>query len=156
MKYKITNIKVKENAYQGKSVADLDVIDISGAPFKGSMWSDFPNFSTMTFGIEFEADMVTKDKNGYPSSTFYPIRPKPTSGGANRGSQMTKVMETKDANVTKHMDRKEGSIQIAASQRDATLWVTTFYEGKGWDDEELKTKWNEMKKFFMDSFDQPF
>lgn len=121
MHYKINDVKVKQIPSLGKSVADLEVVDISGAKFKGSMWSDFPSFPTMTFGAEFDADMVAKEKNGYLTNTFYAIKEKPAYGKPSGGfkGNMQAVVAQKNENIKAAQDNKEFGIKVSSTMRDA-------------------------------------
>lgn len=65
----------------------------------------------------------------------------------------------KGAQIKKAMDVKAEGIFISGSARDATLMVTTFYQGliktsvkgKDWpEDVVLENKWKQWQKFFYD------
>ncbi len=128
MKYRIQNLKVKEVPSLGKSVSDLEVTDSEGKAHKGSMWSDFPGFAQLSFGSEFEADIVAKEKNGYVGYTFYPLREQKTAGGANKGFSSgmgAKLMDKKAENISKAQENKENGIKVSSTIRMAVDIVTS-------------------------------
>lgn len=160
MRYSIQTLQVKNIPSLGKKVAEMEVKDIEGNTLKGSMWEDFPSFNTMTFGSQFEADLVYKEKNGYTTGTFYAPKglTKRSFGGK---ADMTKIMDTKAQNIEKSQDRKEEAISKAGAQRDAVLIVTTFYKNLA--DSDLETVENQVKlriaewyKYFLNLGYQPF
>ena len=86
-----------------------------------------------------------KDKQHIPSTRGY--------------KGIEKAMERKEGYIATAQTRREDSIKMAASARDATLIVTTFYpelvadelkEGK------IKTEWQKWRKWLHDALDVPF
>lgn len=79
-------------------------------------------------------------------------------GGAYKGNQgmIKEAVKEKNENIKAAQENKKDGIKVSGAQRDATLWITTFFQAEEWTNDERKAKWVEMKKFFMDQFDLPF
>lgn len=119
----------------------------------------FPNFDALQVGQTIEGELW---QSGAGKWYLFPPQPKsqyraPTSnGGASRGSQMAKVMETKNQNIKEAQETKHEAIKLAGAQRDATLIVTTFYANLVLTDVEIASKVEQWMKYFLNLGEQPF
>lgn len=133
---------------------DAALKDEQGVETTGvTLWAkDWPDAQP---GREVEGDLVVKQNGQYTNKTLYKAKTW-SAGRAAAKPDFTKIVEQKNENITRQMDRKEDSIKIAGAQRDATLMVTTFFHDGFHTDEELKTKWLSWKSYFLGQSDSPF
>jgi hypothetical protein len=123
--YTIHSIEVKTTT-TGKTVASVELKDEMGKVYdkKVSIWGDFPDFQSITFGQQVEGDIVVNDK-GY--ATLYPPKvksqPKPFS---RQPGAITKAMETKHEHIQEAQHNKELGIKVSSTMRDAVLIATTI------------------------------
>lgn len=123
MTYKVNTLKVKYIPSLNKDLAEIEAVDIEGNPVKGSMWADFPNFQSITFGTTFEANLVAKDKNGTTYHTFYPVT-KPTNKSAR--PNMIAVVKEKQEGIKIAQENKELGIKVSSTMRMAVDIVTSL------------------------------
>lgn len=157
-KYEIQTLNVKTIASLGKKVSEIEAKEVGTDKLvKFSMWEDFPNFATTTFGSLVEGDLVEKEKNGYKTFTIYP--PKQATTGTtsgNKGAMASKMMDKKAENIAVAQDRKEESINKSACQRDAVLLTTTFYKDQMMTDSEIAEKIEHWRKYLSTKLAEPF
>jgi len=92
------------------------------------------------------------------------IQPKPKTNY--KTGQITEAVKIKSESIAKAQENRNDSIRMSSACRDATLMITTFVpiqRGSNLEDEELKKKWLEWRKFFFErlgdnpkDFSQPF
>lgn len=163
IKYQILKIERKPIS-TGKMKAETDLQDFNGAvETKVTLWKDsWPNFDTLKVGDEVMGDITVKQNGQYTNKTLNPER---TTGYGNPGRQpsvgMNKIMEKKQEGIKESQERKENSIKLAATMRDATLLTVEWIKAKNLNpgevdfppsDEEIKKKWLEWRKWLDNQF----
>lgn len=102
-----------------------------------AIFSSFAQYAEVAPGVTVEGELEVKDYQGKKSYALVsPQASKPKTGG---NGAIAKNMERKAESIATAQTRKENGIEFAATQRDATLIVTTFYP-------ELATLEGDMKK----------
>ena len=67
-----------------------------------------------------------------------------------------KAMAAKDASISKFQKHKDDSMRLFAASRDASLMLTDFNRYQDLNEDQLKAKWQEWRKFFYTQLDVPF
>lgn len=151
----------------GKIVLSCTLTDINGITHQNvSIWSDFPDFSNLAAGHSVTGNMRSKaSPNGkvyktlYPTINANPIRPR-SSVPAKPGIDGSALIRQKAESITASQDKKEVSIMISGTARDAVLIVTTMYpELANYNeiDKEaaIKEEIIKWRKWLMAQWDQP-
>lgn len=156
MKYTVHSIEVSTTK-TGKTVANTELKNESGELYnkKVSIWGDFPNFPTITFGQTIEGDIVVNDK-GY--ATLYP--PKPSVGRAGGyGGGMKSMIKEKQENIRESQDIKAHGIKEAGSMSGAINMAVAEYNAFS-GDETLRPTMEYLveknRKWILNKWDLPF
>ena len=153
MRYKINWLEEKTTS-TGKKKYDLTLDKEDGTQEdKVTMWADFPDFANMKPGTEIEGDVVVKVNGQYTNKTIYPIKPKVAPTGQTGGfkGNMVATMAKKQEGIEKSQSRKEDSIQISSTARDATILTTAELNGKT--EQEIKDIWTKWRKWLLNNWD---
>lgn len=159
MKLKIDWAQKKEINVNGtpRKILEGTFIGDNDQRIEATIWREdrdgkiFPDFDALAPGHEFEANPWLNPKTG-KYSLYAPKIEAKGNFAPNKGAMMTKVMETKKANISEAQDRKEQGIEISGSARDATLILTTFYADKDLTDEDIQSKWLEWRKWLLNNY----
>lgn len=122
MQYTLTGVSRNDGQY-GRTIQfsakglDGTVIPKATIYEKQKDGTSFPGFDSIGDGSVIEANAWTNPK-GYV--TFFPPKPNAPKGGGNRGAQMEKAMERKEAGITKFQESKETGIMLSSTIRMAT------------------------------------
>lgn len=141
------NLKVQwcenKTAKTGKPYKKLSVEDEKGAKFDVNIFSNFPDFANIAPGSVIFGKLTQEGQ--YWNISVDGEKPRSGAGSSFKQAQIEKVMEVKNENIGKVMDRKEESIKLAGAQRDAVLIVTTLMDNAHQyleeDIEKLIIKW---------------
>ncbi len=116
-----------------------------------SIWPDYEGYAAVVEGAKLVGEVYQKGQYwNFKAAT------KSAYTGGKTGA-MTKVMETKAANISAAQDKKHDAIKMAGAQRDAVLMVTTFEKNSPFPtDIELKQKIEAWMKYFLGLQDSPF
>lgn len=154
MKYSILWLENKDK------LKELKLRDVyNGEEIDAVIWKTdkdgkiFPGYDLIVNGGEVEGNLWTNPKNG--SKTLYPPDPKRTTGAAK--PNITKAMETKRENIAEAQGRKESSIEMAATARDATLLTVEWAKGElacgtPPSTAQMKEKWLEWRTWLTHQF----
>ncbi|MDD5068995.1 MAG: hypothetical protein PHN89_05385 [Candidatus Pacebacteria bacterium] len=152
MKYKLDWLEKKETKVGPKFNATIT--DEKGATFEGvTLW--LKDWSDAIPGMEVEGELTIKENGQYTNKTLYrnktysQWKPKPKA-------DMTKLVEMKDANITKQVDRKEDSIKMAGSIRDAVSIVVAKMQHRELSNEEIELQITLWVKKILNLHEQPF
>lgn len=144
MKYHVEWIENKTGK-SGKPYQAMTLKDETGA-----MFENVTTFDSLSLAGDYEGEII---QNGqYLNFKMKMANPYPKPAG--RG--IDKAMERKEASITKFADRKEESIALMSSQRDAVLIVTTLYPELASYEEphktrEIEAKYHQWRKFLLNS-----
>ncbi len=119
-----------------------------------AVFSSFSQYENVAAGRTVEGIVKIKMYQGKESYSLEDIITQKTF--AAKPNAINKAMEVKAQNIQHAQENKQEGIKVSGAQRDATLWITTFFNNEQWTQEELREKWVEMKNFFMNQFDQAF
>lgn len=155
MKYSVENLKVKHIEKLNKDVMETDLIcvDTKVKTERVQIWGDFPNFTTITFGSVVEGDIVEKQSGNFKNITLYPPKPvyTPKSGGFSGGVKA--MVAEKAKNIEHSQDRKDNSIQLSSTFRDATMLTVAQMKGtENWSNDEVQEKWKMWRSWLMEQF----
>lgn len=131
----------------GKVYQVMTLKDESGAYFE-----NVSSFDDLKLAGDYEGEII---QNGqYLNFKLKATNPYPKPAG--RG--IAQAMERKEASITKFADRKEESIALMSSQRDAVMIVTSLYPELASYEEphktrEIEAKYHQWRKFFLNSND---
>ena len=157
VKYKLYNLKERNIASLNKVVYEARAEDFNGKIYdKVSLWKgDWPTLTTET--VEVMAEIKFTEKNGFKNVTLYPERTEGWGGGKKQPSvNMNKIMEKKQEGISASQDRKENSIKLAATMRDATLLTLEWIKQENLvmppTEAEIKAKWTEWRKWLDQNF----
>ncbi len=157
MKYTVDTIEVKHISSLDKKVAEIVAKDMAGKEVKGSMWEDFPGFSTITFGSQFDADAVSKEKNGYTQTTFYPAKTYNAVAQASRPGgfkgNMNAVMEKKAEYIKEAQERKSEDISYFNSVNCAIAEFAALGDKESFTKEERRAFIREERDWFLSEFE---
>lgn len=154
MKYSIKDLKKKHIASIDKDVLEVTLEGVEGMV---QIWQGFPNFETITFSSVVEGDLQTKTKGAYTNTTLYPSKEvKKASSGGFGGGMGTKLMEKKEASITKFQANKDESIKMASVMRDATMLAIAESGNAGTPDEVLLERVEKWHKYLLNKWEQPF
>ena len=147
MKYTIATLEVKETS-TGKKKANVELTTPDGVSIKNvSIWEDFPNFQSLTFGAEVEGDLVpAKDPKWGP--TLYPARQQSaprSTGGSMRG--VAAAQERKSEYIKEAQERKEESIAFFNATNAAIQIVTGGSEPLSLEEKKDNIIW--WREFFL-------
>lgn len=140
----------------GKNYITADITEENGTKHKVSIWEDFPYFKDIRPGVEVEGNILTKGQYKNLVSGSRSLNPN------YKAAQIEGVMKRKEDSISQFQDKKNESIMLSSSARDATLIVTTFYpefakESIEVKETQIKKKWDEWRKYFMQGFGgEPF
>lgn len=150
MKYTINWLEEKTTS-TGKKKYDLTLDSEDGKQTSGiTMWDSFPEFATLKPGSVISGDIVTKQNGQYTNVTIFP--PKVVSPVKTGGFGGAKVaMQEKAKNIEKAQGRKEDSIQISSTARDATILTTAELNGKT--EQEIKEIWLKWRNWLIANWD---
>lgn len=135
MKYQVETLKCKHIDSINKDVINAELKEIGGngaIERDVQIWQGFPNFETITFGSVVEGEIHSKTKGNYTNKTLYAIDTKQaTTGnsGPSRGgfkANMAAIVEKKAENIEKAQTRRETSIELSGTARDATILTQTL------------------------------
>lgn len=127
------------------------LIDETGEEHSGvAMWSDFPNFANLKAGDMIVGDLKVTQNGQYTNKSI--SYPKPTK--TNGYKPIEKAMERKENGIKQSQEAKAENIKVSSTARDATLIVTTFYQGYKLTDEQIKDKWLKWRKWLWFAFDE--
>lgn len=118
MKYKVQSLEVKRVEALGKDKMNADLVDIQGNEVSNvTIWQDFPDFKTITFGSEVDGTLKpAKDPKYGP--TLYPEK-NPNGTFKRSPAAITKAMEKKEQSIEKFQGNKELGIKISSTLRMA-------------------------------------
>lgn len=157
IKYQVLKAERKSTS-TGKDKIDADLQDFNGVvEEKVTIWSDFPNFASIKVGSEVCGQVTVKTNGQYINKTLYPEKTEGWGGGKKAPSvNMNKIMEKKQEGISASQDRKENSIKLAATMRDATLLTLEWIKQENLvmppTEAEIKAKWTEWRKWLDQSF----
>jgi hypothetical protein len=156
MTFKIATFERAETK-TGKVKANTTLTDERGTShYKVSIWSDFPNFSSLEVGSMVEGDLVpAKDpKYGptlYPAKTYNTFKKNPAVAERlmdKKESSIERFQNTKEESIAKAQDNKEHSIMVASTASQATQILTSMIEKSGltleandWHEQWLKIRY---------------
>lgn len=155
MKYKITKID-KKVFPTGKERADVTLQDVNGVIVEMvSIWKNSTDFDAFAVGTELTGSITEKQNGSYLNKTFYPVRANESFKA--KPSGMVTAVKEKAASIGKAMDRKEDSIKLAGTARDATILTQSYVNARLQNNEEItiegmKNIWKEWRKFLIDNF----
>lgn len=110
----------------------------------------FPRFDEFAPGAQIEGNLWTS-----PEGKAYLFAPKPKAPAgaprlANNMAGVKAAQERKGEMIEKAQDRKNDAITLSSAMRDATLVLTSHYEGGGVvPPDELKAIWRGWRDFFL-------
>ena len=150
MKYKIDWLEVKHIDKLNKDVKEIDATDETGKKVKFTVWSDFPNFESITNAGEIEGNLWQKPNSD--NFTLYPPKPATTGQiGGNKGGFIAKAQEKKAEFIEKAQDNKNESIKIASTFSSAVNCAIAEYNADTKQNlEELIRKWRKTLWFVWD------
>ena len=156
------NIKeVTTGEWNGKR--KLDVLVNGGSnvgDVKATIWEDqkdgsrFPGFDEIAVGSVIEGVLYNK-----PGTNFYNIYPPRPQKQGGMGGNVAKMMDKKQENIEKTLDRKEDSFKVSGTARDAVLCAIAEYEKDKTNLdtlEQLITKWRQWLWINYDKTDKDF
>ena len=110
----------------------------------------FANFDTLMPGNDIEGELWTSPKGG-----MYLFPPRPQSAPKTTGNAGIKVaMAEKAKNIEHNIDRKDNSILLSATFRDATLLTVAHLGQKGTDfsSQDIQDEWKIWRTWLMEQF----
>lgn len=121
---KITDITIR----QDKNGNDYKCLSLSGSKgeIKVNVFQKHPAYPMVSVGNEIADENIVQDGKFY--NYLAPAELKPASQPRGAGFGVKAAQERKAESIATAQGRKENAIELAASQRDATLVVTTFYK----------------------------
>lgn len=154
MKYSISWGEEK-TAGSGVKYYRADMKDEQGKEYKGvAVFSSFKGFDRVQPGAIVEGKITSKDYKGQPSYTLENDIP---AGGFNKGGNMGKMMETKQANILEAQGNKELGIKISSTMRDAVLITATQLSADmvlSKDPSAIKKMIKDWRKFLWEEWDK--
>ncbi len=141
-KFKIEKVSVV-TAKSGTVYRKLNLEDESGNPVEAVAFSTFSQYSNLLEGKEVEGVLEGKEYNG---KTSYTLKDAPRgSGGGNKAGFSKEMMETKSKSIEVAQGRKDDSIKMSSTFRDASIitvellkidpklnWKETWLENRRW------------------------
>lgn len=123
IKYKVQTLE-KKSTSKG-AIIEATLIDFNGIEVsKVAIFSDFPNFSSITFGTEVIGDIKVKQNGQYENKYLVPERTNGWGGGKRAPSvNMGKIMEQKAENIKEAQERKNDSISFFNATNSAIAIV---------------------------------
>ncbi len=158
--YKIVKLEPKQTS-TGKNKYNVILQDAEGKIEDNlSIWEGFPGYANLAVG-SMVTGRITVSKDG----KYRSLQEEKTQGFT-KGTYKepwkagpSAAQERKEETIVKAQDRKDNSIQISASFRDATTltveWIATYktiHDGPPSDD-EIKGKWLEYRKWLLDNWE---
>lgn len=151
MKYIVQEIDGNKTTSTGKAYHKVTLASGSELHEGVAIWSDFPNFNSITFETEVEGDVVIKQNGQYVNKTLYPL--KPASTGHTRGSgAITKAMETKASNIRDAQENKENGIKLSSTIRMAVDITLARDLGST---EDIQAEIEYWRKWLWKTWDEP-
>lgn len=153
MQYKIKTISKKD--WQGKRLADVEVIDLTGAVIKGTIWEDqkdgskYPNFDGLTQGLQIE---VTAWTSPTAKVSFFPPKPVKTQSGSSGRGSINQAQEKKAQSIGLAQDRKEEGIMISSSIRMAVDIMISRMPGDNMSVEQIKEEILKWRYWFVSNW----
>ena len=99
-------------------------VECAGETRQVNIWSNAPDFANLAVGSIIVGKMAKEGE--YWNISFEGDKPRGGASGAFRTAQMEKVMEKKEASISKFQDNREHSVKVAATMRDAVLIATSL------------------------------
>lgn len=144
MKYRIIASEVKETS-TGKTYKRATVQDTNGASHEVSVWSDFPDYAKVEAHNEVEGTIRENGKY----KNLVGDRPKTTK----KGFDATVAVAMKQEGIKRSQDRKEDSIKISGTARDATLITVALMQSGTVSAAMWKDKWLEVRDWLLENYD---
>lgn len=122
--YKIEAIEVKTTS-TGKKKADV-TLSANGTSVVATIWGDFPDFETLTFGSQVTGILKDPSDPKYKPSLNAPRK---TTGNSNfKEKLMEKAMDKKNEAITHFQGNKELSIKVSSTFRAAYETALVDYQ----------------------------
>jgi len=127
----------------GQTITDVSVNRVNK---KGET---FPNFDDIKPGFEVECELWKS-----PAGKTYMFAPRPQSAPKTGGGAGIKVAMAEKAKAIEHsIDRKDNSILLSSTFRDATILTSAQMKGgENWSNEEVMEKWKMWRSWLMEQF----
>jgi hypothetical protein len=108
----------------------------------------FPNFDGIIPGAEIECEIWKS-----PTGKTYMFAPRPQSAPRGGGAGIKVAMAEKAKAIEHSQDRKDNSIQLSSTFRDATILTAAQMKGsENWSNEEVQEKWKMWRTWLMEQF----
>ena len=145
MKYQITSPVQSLTSAKGNNYKKFSVKDEKGVVTQDiCAFTSYGAFGGLTEGATVEGLISEKEYNGRKSYSLVDgnlgAKPQGFGGGFGAGA-----MKAKTESITKAMDRKEDSIMISSTARDATLILSTFFK----ETQDYQTKWLQIRAWLV-------
>lgn len=127
----------------------------------------FPNVHELKPGDVIDGDLTVGEYQGAPSYSIFPFKKSSTfvpkgQKQAPRAQEIAKTMEVKAQHIETAQMRKDESVKIAGTARDATLLTVAMFqkievtENESIEEltEQVKTLWQKWRTWLMTEFDQ--
>lgn len=144
----ITSVEIK----QGKK-GPYKQVKMDGKVLGRDMFLVFPNhtrYEDVTDGRAFAPEEFEKD--GEYIKLTDPDAGVKSYGGGRKGFDATAAVALKNEGIHKSQDRKEESIKVSSTARDATLILTALMSNGDYQ-VEWQNKWLQIRKWLLDNFD---
>lgn len=149
MKYIVQAIDANKVTTSGKAYHKVTLASGSELHEGVAIWSDFPNFNSITFEAEVEGDVVIKQNGQYVNKTLYaPKGPANRTTGGSRGGQ-TAIRE----GVREAQENKDWAIMTSSTFRDATAITIAQFGGQTVSDEDFKAEWKAWRLWLAKNWD---
>lgn len=155
----IVNTLEKKTTSTGKIKLDAELRDEQGNIIRNvTIWGDFLNFNTITFGSEVDGDLKPNKDPKY-GPTLYPITTYKTFA-AKPKPNMTAVMEKKAENIAVAQGNKELGIKVSSTIRMAVdLAIAELGSGHTYTPSDIQQKvlyWRQWLWLSWDAKDSDF
>lgn len=155
MQYEITWLEQKTTS-TGKVKANAQLRGAEGKLIENvTIWSDYPDFVNLRPGSTVEGDLVpARDPKYGPTLYGKKANLGPRPAWAKKENTIAKAQDRKEEGIKTAQERTQEGVSMSGSARDATLILTTFYQGLS--DDDLKAKWDEWRKWLYGKYTEPF